>query len=283
MRARHHGRTFVVMNSCLYECTVMHHRLEPKEHQFDYRIFLAAFDLDEIDGLAAQVPVFSRNRRNLYAFFDRDHLMLPGLEKGGVRENLAAYLAGQGMDLPGTARVLLITLPRVLGYVFNPVSFYFCFSVDGAPLCAVAEVGNTFGEQKLYYLPELSGGNLFHRLAPKRFYVSPFSELDLVFDLKLRVPGEQLDIHIDDRVSEAEGGRRILLSALTGRRVALTTPRLLWYLVKYPFITVRVILLIHWHALWLWRKRLPWYRKAADPHLQEGVLRRHSSIAEKTL
>lgn len=263
------------MNSCLYECEVMHHRLEPKENHFRYRIFMGAFDLDEIDALAARIPFFSRNRWNLYTFRDSDHLPLG---RHTVRENLDVFLAQHDITLPPAARVTLVTLPRVLGYIFNPVSFYFCATAEGAPICAVVQVGNTFGEMKPYLLREPAGENSFRLITPKHFYVSPFSALDLAFDFKLRVPGETLDIHIDDR----EGDRRVLLSALTGKRTPFTPAKLAWFTIKYPLITLKVIGLIHWHALLLWLRRLPWHRKGANIDLQRAVLRPHASLTAKT-
>ena len=266
------------MNSCLYECEVMHHRLTPKEHHFQYRIFMMALDLDEVDDLARRIPLFGRNRANLYAFRDRDHLTLPGHEQETTKENLIAFLAQNGIQFPGDGRITLVTLPRVFGYIFNPVSFYFCHDAGGTPLCAVVEVGNTFGEMKAYLLREPSGENAFRLITPKHFYVSPFSPLDLAFDFKLRVPGDQLDIHIDDR----DGDRRVLLSALTGRRTPFTAAQLAWFTFKYPLITLKVILLIHVHALLLWLRRLPWFRKGDHPDLQRDVLRPHASLASKT-
>lgn len=258
------------MNSCLYECSVMHHRLAPKEHRFQYRIFMMLLDLAEIDAIAARNPLFTHNRRGLFAFHDEDHL--PG-SGGGVREKLRTYLALHGIALPDAGRAMLLTLPRVLGYVFNPVSFFFCFDATGAPLCAVAEVGNTFGEKKLYLLPEPAGDGRFRLVVPKHFYVSPFSELDVQFDFKLRIPAETLEIHVDDR----NGDERTLLSALTGRRAPLTNGRLGWFAIKYPMVTLWVMALIHWNALLLWLKRVPFHRKEARPDLQRDVLHPHTA------
>ncbi len=258
--------------SCLYECEVMHRRLSPKVHAFRYRIFMFALDLDEIDSLAIQIRGFSRNRWNLYSFCDGDHLPSGN---GSIKEKVVAYLAAKDTPFPKDGRMMLVTLPRVLGYVFNPVSFYFCFDAAGKPLCALAEVGNTFGEMKLYLMPEPQGENRFRRITPKHFYVSPFSGLELNFDFKLRVPDNGLEIHID----ELAGEEPVLLSALTGKRVPLTSGRLAWFTLKYPLVTLRVIFLIHWNALLLWWKRVPWFAKAAHPERQRDVLRPHGSIA----
>jgi DUF1365 family protein len=107
------------MNSCLYECEVMHHRLAPKEHHFRYRIFMMALDLDELDEVAARIPIFGRNRANIYAFRDRDHLTLPGLEAANTKENLVAFLAQNGIQFPPNGRITLVTLPRVFGYILR--------------------------------------------------------------------------------------------------------------------------------------------------------------------
>lgn len=259
------------IHNALYECRVMHHRLTPKEHRFDYRVFYLWLDLDELDRLDASLRAFSRNRWNLFAFFDRDHL---DHGKKELKENLLEWLKEQDVTTSKIARVQLLTFPRVLGYIFNPVCFYFCFDEAGEPLHAVAEVTNTFREQKAYLLTERGDDGRFRLVTPKHFYVSPFSALDLNFDFKLEVPGERVDIHIDDR----EGDRRILLSALTGERKPLTDMRLLWFTLKYPLLTLRVIFLIHWHALLLWCKRVPVHRKAARPDLQRGVSKPHHTL-----
>jgi len=269
------------LRSALYECAVMHHRLRPKPHAFRYHIFMLALDLDELDEVSRRVRGFSHNRRNAYEFRDRDHLTLPEHQSGTVKENLLAWTATQEFALPAdpaALRVTLLTLPRVFGHIFNPVSFFFVqMAATGAPVCAVVQVGNTFGEMKPYLLPTPRADGSFHLVTPKHFYVSPFSSLDLCFDFKLKLPDDRLDIHIDDR----DGGQPVLLSALTGQRRPLTTARLWWATVKCPLVTLKVITLIHWHALLLWMKRLPWHPKAADPSLQRDVFNPHASLSGK--
>jgi DUF1365 family protein len=255
----------------------MHHRLSPKEHHFNYRIFMFALDLDEVDEIARRIPFFSHDRRNFYSFHDRDHLTVAGFENRSLRENITEFLTGNGIQMPIDGRITLVTLPRVFGYIFNPVSFYFCHDAAGRPLCAIAEVGNTFGEMKPYLLRESVEEKLFRLVTPKHFYVSPFSPLDLMFDFKLRVPGEQIEIRVDDR----DGNRPVLLSALTGQRAPLSMGRLLWFTLKYPLVTLKVIFLIHWQALLLWARRLPWYPKDAQVELQREVQRPHASLAGK--
>jgi uncharacterized protein len=257
------------MNSCLYECDVMHHRFAPKEHHLQHRIFMCCFDLDELDSLAQKVFLFSHNRKNFYAFRDDDH---EPAGKNSLKARLAIYLQQNGIELAKESKVMLLTLPRVAGYIFNPISVYFCFAPDGVPLCSVVEVGNTFREMKLYLLrAEDFTENGFQKNIPKHFYVSPFSSLDLHFDFNLQLPGEKLALRVDDY----EGDKKILITALTGTRAEFTNRNLFWITLKYPCITFKVIFLIHLHAFFLWLKRVPFYRKAQNPELQRDVLRPH--------
>lgn len=280
------------MNSCLYECQVMHTRFSPRRHRFLYRIFMLAIDLDELEALHRRLRYFSVNRANLYSFRETDFFPAvapshPGPDGtchlpsdtsgGGLKARVASFLRARGVDLGG-GRVVLVTLPRVLGYLFNPVSFYFCFDRRGEAVAALAEVTNTFREMKPYFLaPETKRpeDGAFHRRMPKYFYVSPYSEVDVDFDFTLRVPGETLAVQIDDY----SAGNRTLTSTLAGPRRALTDARLLWFSLKYPLITLKIILLIHWHALRLWLKRVPWFAKGARPEDQRELYRPHPSIS----
>ena len=267
----------------------MHARFAPKAHRFDYRIFLFALDLDELDELPRRLRLFSHGSRNLYSFRDADYLPVhePVFQGSGVgasirqteplnlKARVVAHLAVHGIDLTG-GRVLLVTLPRVLGYLFNPVSFYFCQDRAGHPVAVLAEVTNTFKEMKPYVLgPDTRQDGTFSLRVPKHFYVSPFSDVDVAFDFKLCVPQERLSVQIDDYV----GATRTLTSTLTGPRQPLTDGRLAWFTLKYPLLTLRIIGLIHWHAFRLWLKNVPWFAKAARGADQRDLYRPHASLA----
>lgn len=251
------------INSCLYRCKVMHNRLEPKPNRFVYDVFMFYLDIDEIDDLAAKIPVMSRNRWNIFSFRDRDHLLK---FKPDVKENIFEYLRSRNI-LISQPKIMLLTNLSVMGYNFNPVSFYFCFDGD-KPVCAVAEVGNTFGDKKFYLLPEetLENGR-FKLRTVKYYYVSPFIDMDAEFDFNLGIPGDKLNIQINDY----KNGKKFFLASLSGIRKPLTTARLTGYMIRFPLITVKVITLIHWQALKLYLKKIPFYRKTDHPELQREV------------
>ncbi len=260
----------MAMNS-LYECSVAHCRLKPKRHSFNYQVFMFCVDLDELPALNRRLIGFSHNRFNLFSIDDRDHV---DLGHTGIRANLTAWLATQGFACPADARIRLVTFPRVLGYGFNPISFYYIESKVGEPLIAVAEVVNTFREMKLYAIETSDAGGIWHRRVAKNFYVSPFSDPGIEFDFKLGIPSEKWRVNIDDY----DAGERILLSAVRGEQRELTSTRLIWYSFKYPMLSLKIIGLIHWHAFLLWIKRVPFFRKSAKREVQLDVMRPHSSI-----
>ena len=254
----------------------MHHRLAPKVHQFQHAIFMFYLDLDELDTLSGKLSLFSRNRWNFYGFRDADH---EPSGSGPLKQRILNFLGDESIDLGSSGRIMLLTLPRVLGYVFNPISIYYCFNADGTPVCSIAEVGNTFLEKKLFLLKAGEAGQAdgFRKMVPKYFYVSPFSDLDLSFDFDLRIPDGDLKIQIDDR----DGSDKLLISTVTGRRAEMNNRNLAWFTLKYPLVTMKVIFLIHWHAAVLWLKGVPFHRKADKPAFQREVLRPHASLAAK--
>lgn len=254
------------MNSCLYECVVMHCRTKPKVHRLIHKVFMFYLDLDEIDRVVKDNSLISRNRWNVYSFYDKDHLPFG---KATVRENLIEFLKRKGID-QSVGRVMLLTNLRTFGYVFNPVSFYFCFDEQGEPLCAIPEIGNTFGEIKPFILNRSDlKKERFSKSEEKFYYISPFSELDISLEFNLKIPGERLDIRVDD----LQGAEKILYASLVGQRRPLTFGNLLWFTFKFPLVTLKVIGLIHFHALLLYFKKVPFHRKESNPHLQKEVLR----------
>lgn len=263
------------VNSCLYETRIMHHRLIPCEHRFEYKFFSFYVDLDELDAIVAHSRWVSRNRFNVYAFHDRDHVTRGGLT---LKESVEAYLADRRVDIQG-GRVMLLTFFRTWGYVFNPVSFYFCFDRNQRPVGVIPEVGNTFGELKLFYIDGHHGqGDEFHQSVDKFYYVSPFTRLNDQFDFCLSIPGEKLNIQVDT----SRQGRKVILTEMTGQRQEWTDQNLLRLTWRFPWVTLKVITLIHWHALRLWLKRVPFEFKTANPHHQKEVYRAWRQKSHKT-
>ena len=233
------------MRSAVYTGTLMHARRAPARHVFRYPVSYWLFDLDELADLELHLTLFSVNGRNAVSLHDRDHF--DGL----------APLKQAVVELAGDAsieRVLMLTQPRVLGYVFNPVSFYWCYRGDGSLACMVAELNNTFGER----LPEVLRGPELHYEQRKRLHVSPFFGLDQSYEYAFSQPGEEVWARIHVREDD---GARPLTAVLHARRRELTNRSLAGLLIRYPVQPLQVIALIHFEALRLWRKRVPFHRK----------------------
>ena len=255
------------MNSCLYECTIMHDRQSPKSYKFTHRIFMFYLDLDELPQLSRYSWLLGYNQRRVYDFKDKDHI------EGGfssVKENIRAFLKTKGVDTK-VHRIQLMTNVRTFGYIFNPVSFYFCFDALDKPVCVVTEIGNTFGELKYFYLGlEKRTAKAFNDRQVKYYYISPFTDLDDQLDFNIQVPDERLNITIDT----LKNGEKFFWSSMTGPRKPLSTSALLWYTLKFPFVTFKVIFLIHWHAAVLhFVKKLGHHAKEDNPQLQKELHR----------
>ncbi len=264
------------MNSSIYECTVWHHRLKPKDHEFTHRLLMFYLDLDELDDLTKKLRLFGRNCLRPYNFKDSDHE--PG-RGGDLKSRLVSHLRCIGMDIDESCRVGLLTLPRMCGYVFNPISIFYLFDKSGQPKGVVAEVCNTFREIKLYVLgPEtLKEDGVYRCQIAKFFYISPFSDLKMNLDFNMGLPGDSLLVQID----EVEQGHTVLRSRLAGVKKPLNDASLIAQTIRNPFMPMRVIIWIHYQALRLWIKGVPYHRKADNPEWQRQVLRPYSSMANK--
>ncbi|HAE13375.1 MAG: DUF1365 domain-containing protein [Chitinophagales bacterium] len=252
--------------SAIYHCQVMHQRMHPKRHRFSYGVYMVWLDLDEVDELCRQIPWLSKNRFNLFSLFDSDHVKAAGQQGLSISAKLRNWLSEQDFE-GATDKIFLMTHLRVLGHVFNPVSFYYCYDSSGNCTCIVAEVSNTFGEMKMFLIDQVSELG-FEQEADKFFYVSPFTELDDRFHFRFHLPGQQYFTAID--VSRA--GQKYFYSVLRGDRKVLNSAVLLGYFFRMPLVTVKVITAIHWQAFRLWTRGLSYRKKAADPDKQKGIL-----------
>lgn len=221
-------------------------------------------NLDELDQLSGKMKFFSRNRFNIFNFRDSDHLEI---SKKTTKENIIEYLEQNGLKIENP-KIWLMTHLRTFGYVFNPVSFYFVYDGENNPVCSVAEVGNTFGEIKPFLLnQETLTNNTFHLQTTKYFYVSPFTDLDDDFDFNLSIPDEKVNIQIDTYKNE----NQYFIAIMNGKRKPLTDLQLIRYTLKFPFITLNIIVSIHYQAFKLWMKKLSFHRKTDHINLQRGV------------
>ena len=239
------------MKSALYTGTVMHARRSPRDNVFRYPVYMALIDLGELPLLDRALPLFGWNRSAVTSFHDADHI------------DIHEVLAANGVELGHGGSIQVLTNLRVLGYVFNPVSFWWCRRADGSLACIVAEVNNTFGERLPYVLlPGGDGGDegdearaIFE--TDKRLHVSPFMPMDQSYTWWFSDPGPKLSVRMDVH----ETGNRDFHATLTAARRPLTGASLRSVLVRYPLMPLRVISLIHWQALRLWVKRMRFYRK----------------------
>ncbi|MEC9406612.1 MAG: DUF1365 domain-containing protein [Pseudomonadota bacterium] len=234
------------MNAALYSMRVMHKRHVPPFYRFVYRLFYLLVDIDQIATVAREHRLFSYNRWNLLAFFDRDH---GSHEQRRLRPWVEATVARHGVELDG-GPIRLLCMPRIFGYVFNPISLYYCHDRRGALVAIVAEVHNTFGEMHSYVLH--AGGQAMDLgtefIRPKRFHVSPF--LDVSGEYRFRF--ESPDASIRVLINEWDNEQAILTATMAGTRHALSDAAIVRWLVSLPLQTLNVVIRIHWQALKLW-------------------------------
>lgn len=243
--------------SALYTGKVVHQRLKPRRHRLSYSMFFLLLDLDEIEVLSRRLRLLSHNRFNLFGFFDRDH-------GDGSDASLKAYVERQ-LDIAGIETggpIQLLSMPRMLGYAFNPLSIYFCHNRKGDSTAILYEVNNTFGERHTYIIPisDAQEGTVRQR-CDKRLYVSPFMAMGMNYRFRIGLPGSNVAVHITG--SDDHGP--LIVASFSGGRRALTDAALLRAFFSYPLLTLKVIAGIHWEALLIWAKGVPLQERPASP------------------
>jgi len=217
------------MNSKIYNGFVEHERFHPVGHRLRYPLYVYALDLDELAVLDHRLPLFGYNRMRPVSLFDKDYL---SLQPGSIRHKLLGQLSAHGAA-DGIAQVMVVTSARLMGYVFNPVTFYLCFDKDSRLLAAVAEVNNTFGEKHVYVLSvtAASGSTFPVRFqAEKAFHVSPFNTMDGTYTFHFSDIRRELDIRIDLH----RKGKHVLTARLWGQPRPLTIVNHLKTVLRHP-------------------------------------------------
>ncbi|HWA21179.1 MAG TPA: DUF1365 domain-containing protein [Caulobacterales bacterium] len=243
------------MTSWAYFARTTHQRSAPKGRRFVYKLFYLFLDIDGIGEAAAATKLFAYNRPGLFSFYDRDH-------GDGSDASLRAWaekaLNEAGVDLNG-GRIMLLALPRILGFVFNPLSVFFGYDQDDRLQGVLYEVRNTFGESHVYAAPAHQGAS--RQNAPKALHVSPFFAVRGSYSFALQAPDERLSLTVQNIVD----GRVEHIATLTGARAALSDRSLLAAFLMLPLMTIGVVAAIHWQALKLWLRGARYHKKPAAP------------------
>ena len=242
------------MRSHLLEGKVRHRRARPS-YALEHDVYYVALDLAELDSAPRAIHLMSRNRRNVLQFRDDDHWPEPAAD---LQATVLDHLRAVGED-PTDWRITLVTNLRVMGYVFNPASFYLCRDGAGVLRIVVVEVHNTHKERHLYTLRPHADGPRFVASMEKDFYVSPFIDMEGRYTVHVQDDARHLRIAINER----RGDTPVLATSLVLERRPLTGRTVLRMLLRHPFVTHKTIGLIHWHALRLWRRGVPFQRHGA--------------------
>mgnify|MGYP001815342129 FL=1 len=240
------------MRSHLLTGVVRHRRSQPMVYELKHDVFYLALDLDEIDEVVAGSRLLSRNRFNALALHDRDHW---APEATDLRSSVHDHLREEGFD-PDGWHITFITTPRVLGYQFNPASFYLCRDSAGVMQVVIVEVHNTHGERRLYTLRPQRQGKAWVDEMDKDFYVSPFIDMDAHYVVRVQDDPGRVRIAI----TETERGKPLLSATLVAERKRLTDRSLLRTLLRVPLATQKTIVQIHLHAFRMWRRGFTFYK-----------------------
>ena len=240
-------------NSCIYNGTVIHKRYKPKEHFFKYSVFSLLLDLSELEILNNNIRFFSINKFNLISFFEKDHGNRDDSSLvGWVKKNLE-----QNQINTENIKIKLLCYPRILGYVFNPLSIFFVYNQNDTLVSILYEVKNTFGEQHTYVFKIDNENNLIQNNCSKKFHVSPFIEMNCNYFFRILKPGDRLSVIIDqyDKVG------KILYASQDGKKANLTGQELIKSYLKHPLMTFKIISAIHFEAFKLWIKGIKLVKK----------------------
>ena len=239
--------------SCIYSGVINHKRFKPKKHFFSYKTFSLLIDLSEIDELDKKIKLFSYNRFNILSFYDMDHGPRDGTP---LSKWVKKILTKSKINIDG-ARIRLFCFPRFFGYVFNPLSVFYCYDKKLNLKAVLYEVKNTFNEQHTYIFRSTKKSNLILHKCSKKFYVSPFIEMKTFYNFRLSKPKKNINILI----KQTDKNGLLLIAQQTGKRIKLNSQNLFLQFLKHPLMSFKVIMAIHFEAFRLWSKGVKLVRK----------------------
>ena len=242
----------MIKYSKIYSGQVIHTRFKPKKHNFKYKVFSLLIDLDEIKEINNNLNLFSYNRFNLISFFDKDHGNRDG---GNIKEWVRENLIKKNIKFH-SLRVEILCYPRILGYVFNPLSILYVYNEKNELISIFYEVKNTFGEQHTYIF-ETKDQKLIKNKCDKKFYVSPFIDMECEYNFSVTKPGDSISVIINQHDKEG----KLLFASQDGKSQNLTFKNLILNYLKHPLMTFKVIVAIHYEAFKLWFKKVKLVKK----------------------
>ena len=233
-------------SSSIYSGSVTHKRFKPKKHFFSYKTFSLLIDLNEITDLEKNIKFFSYNKFNILSFYNSDH----GPRDGSSLFKWVKKTLAKSKINTGSGSVKLLCFPRFFGYVFNPLSIFYCYDENSQLKAILYEVKNTFNEQHTYVFPVSPSSNLILHKCDKKFYVSPFIEMKTFYNFRLLKPGNIINVFI--KQADIEG--ILLIACQVGKRLEFNSKNLFFQFLKHPLMSFKVILAIHFEAFRLWSK-----------------------------
>ena len=240
-------------SSCIYSGLIIHKRFKPKKHFFSYKAFSLLIDLNEIEDLEKKINFFSHNKFNILSFYNIDHGPRDGssLTKW-VKKNLVKAKININ-----EVSIKLLCFPRFFGYVFNPLSIFYCYDKNEQLRAVLYEVKNTFNEQHTYVFRSKPSSKIILHKCNKKFYVSPFIEMKTFYNFRLLKPGKSINIQI----KQTDSYGLLLLAQQVGKKINLNSKSLFYQFLKHPLMSFKVIVAIHFEAFRLWSKGIKLVRK----------------------
>ena len=240
-------------SSCIYSGFVTHRRFKPKRNFFSYKTFSLLIDLNEIESLERKIKFFSYNKFNILSFYNLDH----GPRDGSCLVTWTKKILAESKIDIGSGTIKLLCFPRFFGYVFNPLSIFYCYDENLQLKAVLYEVKNTFNEQHTYVFRASPSSNLILHKCDKKFYVSPFIEMKTFYNFRLLKPGKIINVFI--KQSDIEG--TLLIACQAGKQLELNSKNLFIQFLKHPLMSFKVILAIHFEAFRLWTKGIKHVKK----------------------